>query len=144
SIAPADLCLRYRGKDVGVFQRWTRQLPPACLDNQPSIAPAAAHKMQREAQILLLLNWSAPGYYGVLTAKLWDYLATGRPILALVNGPGDEELAEIITGAGAGAVFGNREPAAVKEWLLTAYRSWQKNGHLSWSVNRDYLRRYLS
>ncbi|MFT6000426.1 MAG: hypothetical protein ACI81P_002887 [Neolewinella sp.] len=143
-IPPDKVCLQYRGKEAGVFESWTRGLPPHCLDVKPSIAPAAAQKMQYTATILLLLNWSASGYYGVLTAKLWDYLATGRPILALVNGPGDQELKDIILGADAGAVFETKEQGAVKAWLLTQYQRWETEGVLPWQPNREALKRYLT
>ncbi|MFT7121324.1 MAG: hypothetical protein ACJAZ9_001502 [Neolewinella sp.] len=136
------ICLQYRGKDTDLFRKWVIGLPEECLDVQPSIAPAAAAKMQYEAQVLLLLNWSAPGYYGVLTAKLWDYLATGRPILALVNGPEDPELQSIISGANAGAVFANDE-LGLRGWLGEAYQGWEASGSLSWMVTGDELRKYL-
>ncbi len=142
TISPDKLCLQYRGKDTGLFRQWVGELPPDCLDIAPAIAPAAAQKMQREAQLLLLLNWSAPGYYGVLTAKLWDYLATGRPVLALVNGPEDPELHDIITGADAGAVFSN-EAQGLAAWLRQAYAQWLEGGSLPWSVDRAALEQYL-
>jgi len=144
SIDPHKLCLQYRGKDAGVFRKWTEELPEECLDVQPSIAPAAAQTMQRNATVLLLLNWSAPGYYGVLTAKLWDYLSTGRPVLALVNGPGDEELEGIIAGANAGAVFRTKEQGEVKAWLAGAYLAWLPAGRLKWAADLETLRIYLS
>lgn len=134
--------LTYRGKDMDLMRRWTESLPKTALDIQPSIAPAAAQKMQHGAQILLLLNWSAPGYYGVLTAKLWDYIATGRPILALVNGPDDPELEGIIEGAAAGAVFG-QEKRGLVDWLRKAYLEWEATGSLPSNVNPDDLRQYL-
>lgn len=134
--------LVYRGKDGDLFRAWTKSLPQTCLDIKPSVAPAAAQKMQHGAQILLLLNWSAPGYYGVLTAKLWDYLATGRPVLALVNGPNDTELQGIIEGAAAGAVFG-QEKRGLVDWLRKTYLEWEKTGTLPSNVNPDDLRQYL-
>lgn len=142
TINPDKLCLQYRGKDVESFRKWTKELPEVCLDFAPSIAPAAAQKMQSQAQLLLLLNWSSPGYYGVLTAKLWDYLATARPILALVNGPDDSELRSIIVGADAGVVFADKEQGLV-DWLRLAYGQWEQNGSLPWTVNLDALKLYL-
>jgi hypothetical protein len=91
----------------------------------------------------LLLNWSAPGYYGVLTAKLWDYLATGRPVLALVNGPEDEELRSIVEGANAGAVFANKEQGELEKWVGEKYAYWLKNGELPWSPDVQKMTAYL-
>lgn len=135
------LRLQYRGKDADLFREWTSGLPSASLDIQPSIAPAAAQNMQEEAQVLLLLNWSAPNYYGVLTAKLWDYLAAGRPVLALVNGPDDQELRSIIRGAAAGAVFADKEQG-LEAWIGHAYARWEKEGCLPWSLDRAALETY--
>ncbi|OAV44317.1 hypothetical protein [Lewinella sp. 4G2] len=142
AVQPHQLCIKYRGKDGGVFQKMMRGLPQECLDIQPSIAPAAAQKMQREAQVLLMMNWSAPNYYGVLTAKLWDYLATGRPILALVNGPGDVELNEIITGAAAGATFGNDNGPTLKTFVSNLINTWKQQNSVPWTVNVEFLKKY--
>jgi len=143
TIDPALLSVMYRGKDDSVFRQWSAELPVATLDIAPSVAPATAQKIQRNAQVLLLLNWSAPGYYGVLTAKLWDYLASGRPILALVKGPGDRELSDIILGANAGAVLGLEEQGEVETWLRAAYQRWSREGSLPWPVDRDRLKKHL-
>ena len=144
TVTPHQVRVIYRGKDASIFRRWVAALPPTLLDVGPSVAPATAQKMQHAAQVLLLLNWSAPGYYGVLTAKLWDYLSTGRPILALVNGPGDRELTDIIEGAGAGAVFGKEQQREVETWLRHAISRWKEEGALPWGVDRDELRKYLA
>jgi len=134
TVVPENLCLIYRGKDADLFARWASALPPEVLDVDTYIAPAAAQKMQREAQVLLLLNWSAPGYYGVLTAKLWDYLATG---------PDDPELRGIIEGAAAGAVFHTEEQGLV-DWLGTAYAEWAATGTLAHRSDREALAEYVS
>ncbi len=42
-----------------------------------------ALRMQRDADMLLFLEWWHPSSYYVLTGKLFEYLATGNPILAL-------------------------------------------------------------
>ena len=141
-VSTTKLRFCYRGKDADLFREWTAELPGEVLDVGPYIAPAAAQEKQREAQLLLLLNWSAPGYYGVLTAKLWDYLATGRPVLALVNGPDDPELRSIIEGARAGAMFADNQQGLVG-WLAEAYERWEEDGTLPWAVDREVLGRYL-
>ena len=143
ALASHELLLQYRGKDHEQFTDWCRGLPAESLDIQPIIAPAASQKLQAEANLLLLLNWSAPGYYGILTAKLWDYLATGRQILALVNGPGDEELQDIIAGAAAGAVFRTEEQSMVEQYLSTAVAEWKALGYLDQSIDREALRQHL-
>ncbi len=135
--------LLYRGKDDGLWTQWVAPLHPAIHRATGTfVTPATAQTLQENAQVLLLLNWSADDYYGVLTAKLYEYLATGRPILALVNGPGDPELKEIIEGAQAGRVFASGESPG--PWLLHCYQQWWENGkRFAWSVDRGVLTAYL-
>ena len=142
-IDPDDIELIYRGKDRRVWEAWAEAFPPGIhLNSGDRIAPASAQQLQYAAQVLLLLSWSAEDYHGVLTAKLYDYLAAGRPILALVNGPDDPELRGIIEGALSGKVFANGEN--VSEWLLMLYRKWKAGSRtLPWESDRDVLQQYL-
>ena len=139
---PEHVELIYRGKDDALWRRWTSVLHPEVHANtRPYITPEAAEKLQKDAQLLLLLSWSAPDYHGVLTAKLYDYLSTGRPILALVNGPDDPELRKMIEGTHAGKVY--REAEQPTEWLLGCYLQWlEGGGRVPWSSNREALSEY--
>jgi len=60
--------------------------------------------LQRSADVLLFLDWMDVTAEGVLTGKLFEYLGSGRPILAL--GPRkNSEAAAIIAETGAGVTF---------------------------------------
>ena len=143
SIRADDIELVYRGKDAGLWTKWMEYVHPEIHCNTRGyVAPASAQKLQQDAQLLLLLNWSAPGYYGVLTAKLYDYLQAGRPILALVNGPQDPELQEIVEGSRAGRVYAHDRP--MDNWLLACYQQWREGGErLPWSSDLNVMARYL-
>ncbi len=143
SILAEDIELIYRGKDEALWRRWTAAIHPEIHCNTRSyISPASAHKLQQEAQMLLLLSWSGADYYGVLTAKLYDYLSTGRPILALVNGPDDPELRRIIEGTRAGKVYALGESPT--EWLLGCYQQWREGGGtVPWSADLEEMKQYL-
>jgi len=115
-------------------------LPPHVLQLDDIIDQTAAQERQQNAAINLLLNWSAPNYFGVLTAKLYDYLAAGRPILALVNGPEDPELRKIIEGSGAGRVFTVSDAAGMERWLNELFSQWQAgSGKLPWQISPQPL-----
>ena len=58
---------------------------------------------QQHADLLLFLDWMDERAEGILTGKLFECLAAGRPILC-VGTRHDSEAATIITRAGAGAV----------------------------------------
>jgi glycosyltransferase involved in cell wall biosynthesis len=60
--------------------------------------------LQRSADVLLFLDWMDVTAEGVLTGKLFEYLGSGRPILAL--GPRrNSEAAAIIAETGAGVTL---------------------------------------
>ena len=142
AIDPERVELIYRGKDANLWTEWLRLLHPDIhCDTRTYVAPATAQKLQERAQLLLLLSWSASNYYGVLTAKLYDYLAAGRPILTLVNGPQDPELHRIIEGSRAGKVYpAGRSPT---DWLLDCYRRWRQDGSVAWSCDLEEMAQYL-
>lgn len=141
---PFHLRLEFFGNDPEAWRSWTsehglshlsEEFPPRKLDQ--------LLEAQQGSQINLLLTWSGPGYYGVLTAKLYDYLQAGRPILAFVNGPEDPELRDIVEGCRAGKVFHQNSCAgAIEAWLLDLYRTWTFTGGLPWLMDRSALEAY--
>ena len=72
--------------------------------------------------LLLLMPDSEPRAKGLLTGKLFEYLASGRPILCI--GPEDGDAARILneTGAGTTVSFGNKEK--MKEAIKTLYNKY--------------------
>jgi glycosyltransferase involved in cell wall biosynthesis len=85
------------------------------------LAPEAALRLQREADALLLFNYTAHATTnGTLSfpAKSFEYLSAGRPILALPRDPGgwgDDLLTS--TGAGVAADSPAEAAAVIDGWL---------------------------
>ncbi len=44
--------------------------------------------LQRQADVLVYLDVNIPGYDGILPVKLFEYMSTGKPILAITADPG--------------------------------------------------------
>src|SRR5262249_53816655 len=79
-------------------------------------ARAEALRLQRESEVLLLLIPDAGGRgKGVLSGKVFEYLAVGRPILAVV--PPDGAAAALIEEAGAGVVVPPEDVDAIPRAL---------------------------
>ena len=94
--------------------------------------------------LLLLMPDSEPRAKGLLTGKLFEYLASGRPILSI--GPEDGDAARILkeTGAGTTVSFGNKEK--MKEAIKTLYNKYLE-GDLANNTNptvEQYSRRNLA
>lgn len=71
--------------------------------------------MQRDADALLFLEFEAPGVAGILTGKLFEYLASGTEILGVgVSAAGS--VGELVRAAGAGEMLG-RDVTAIMGYL---------------------------
>jgi glycosyltransferase involved in cell wall biosynthesis len=62
-------------------------------------------QVQRSADVLLLLENAAPEARGILTGKLFEYLAAGRPILCVGSNP-EYEIGQILNETRTGRVIG--------------------------------------
>ena len=93
---------------------------------------------QRESQILLLLPWSDPRETGHHSAKLFEYFAAGRPILA-VGGTGGV-LTEALGETRAGVHTSSK--AGVRDFLLKSYAEFKKTGYVSYSGDQQAIARY--
>lgn len=74
---------------------------------------------QRESQLLLLLLWNNPQDKGVYTGKVFEYLAAGRPIIAL-GGPEESVVKDLLNETQAGHYISSLEDL---EFVLSRYYS---------------------
>jgi glycosyltransferase involved in cell wall biosynthesis len=99
-------------------------------------------ELQRDSEALLLLVPESGGRgRGVLTGKIFEYLAAERPILAAV--PPDGAAARLLEETGAGIVVPSDDVDALREALLDLHRRW-KSGSLDGTPLSDEWRRRLS
>jgi len=82
-----------------------------------------ALKEMQDCQVLLLLINYYPGSEGMLTTKLFEYLASYNKILCL--GPHNSEAEKLIYRYEAGKCFDINESEAAIEYLRNLYRLWQ-------------------
>jgi glycosyltransferase involved in cell wall biosynthesis len=82
-------------------------------------------ELQRDSEVLLLLIPESGGRgRGVVTGKIYEYLAAERPILAVV--PPDGAAAQLVHDTGAGLVVPCDDVAAISEALLDLHRRWRQ------------------
>ena len=84
---------------------------------------------EREAQLLLLLGWRDRSQRGVMTGKLFEYLAAGRPILAWDSATGDVVDA-LLRETGAG--WNCADPGQLEATLRTTYADYAQAGQVRW------------
>jgi glycosyltransferase involved in cell wall biosynthesis len=104
------------------------------LSHQEAIA------FQQKAQLLLLLINNTPNANGILTGKLYEYMASNRPTLAI--GPIGSDIAKLLNETGAGTIVGFEDVEGMKAALLSFFEYYQ-NGKLNSSASgyEQYSRR---
>ena len=78
-----------------------------------------AIKYQKSAQVLLVLIPNVDGNKGIITGKVFEYMAANRPILAL--GPINGDLQSILTNSNAGTIIDYDDYAKIKSVLIELY-----------------------
>ena len=78
-----------------------------------------AVRFQQESQVLLLIEIDSPYTKLILPGKLFEYLVSGRPILAM--GPAGSDFASIISETQTGAFFRYSEKEEVKAYILSCF-----------------------
>jgi glycosyltransferase involved in cell wall biosynthesis len=93
---------------------------------------------------ILLLIVTSEGYNtsGVVTGKLFEYLASGRPVLALA--PKESVVADIVRSANAGLTVSSDNIESIKDAILELYNTWKEGGSIQQGDIRMYDRKYLT
>ena len=81
--------------------------------------------MKQTAILLLVINKDSPNAKGILTGKFFEYLASGRPILAI--GPTNGDLARILDETGAGYISEYDDQGSIKNIILELYEKYLQN-----------------
>jgi len=85
--------------------------------------------MKQSAVLLLVINQNSPNAKGILTGKIFEYLASGRPILAI--GPTEGDLAKILEESEAGIIVGHDDLEGIKTILMNLYDKYLQNNLLN-------------
>jgi glycosyltransferase involved in cell wall biosynthesis len=93
---------------------------------------------QADALFLPLFRWRDGARMGVLPLKLYEYLATGNPVLAAVS---DGDLKDTLERAGIGIFVRPDSPAAFAEALLRLQRE-HAGGGIRVAPDWDYIRQF--
>jgi hypothetical protein len=98
---------------------------------------------QRKSQVLLLIEINSSATKSIIPGKLFEYMISERPIIAI--GPEDSDFAEIITSTNTGVFFTYNEKEKLKALLLEYYQEYQnKNLKVNAVGLQQYSRKYLT
>jgi glycosyltransferase involved in cell wall biosynthesis len=81
----------------------------------PYVDHASAIGYMADTSALLLIIPDHPSNKSIVTGKLFEYIASGKPVICI--GPPDGDAAEIITGSMTGQTFSYDDHTAIKNYL---------------------------
>lgn len=111
---PAKLVVHFWGEDSHVPMAMAERAGVAHLvQAHPPIGRGEVLRIERAADILLLLRFATEGEKHVVAGKLYEYVGARRPILC--HGQQEGEAADIIRRTGIGLV--SNDPATIAGWL---------------------------
>jgi glycosyltransferase involved in cell wall biosynthesis len=96
----------------------TTSLPAGIVEFHNYCSHPEAIKEMVAASVLLLLIPEHTSSKVILTGKLYEYIATGKPIICI--GPVDGDAASVVSGLGNGAVAGYDDDATIRKFLEEA------------------------
>jgi len=113
------------------------------LDENVQLTDYLSHvevlRHQSSARVLLLVTNNVPSAKGIITGKIFEYLKSKRPILAIA--PKDGDLAEIIEKSNSGEVIGFDDEENLKKSVLNLYSKYKKGKLYIDSKNIDQYHR---
>jgi hypothetical protein len=139
SVAAGDIEVRFYGPQAGWIDKQAERYGLTDVVKQFGTVPREiALNKQRESQLLLLLKWNDPGQRGAYLAKIFEYLAARRPVLAVGGFPDvvDQLLNE--TRAGVSGQTGEE----IKALLLPLYQEYKSGGTVTYSGDEAEINKY--
>jgi hypothetical protein len=88
-------------------------------NNLGYVSHIEAIQHQRKSQVLLLIEIDSPETRSIIPGKLFEYMASERPIVAI--GPKDSDFAEIITSTNTGVFFTYNEKERLKMTIISYF-----------------------
>lgn len=96
------------------------------LEDITEIVPYVPHSeavaYMRRAGLLLLSIESFPQDRGMITGKIYEYLASGRPVVGV--GPAAGDAADLLDTTEGGRMYGRDDVSGLAEFLQTHYDAW--------------------
>ena len=93
------------------------------VQNLGYVSHQEAVEHQRKSQVLVLIEINSTATKSIIPGKLFEYLVSERPIIAL--GPNGSDFAEIITSTNTGVFFTYNEKERLKTLLLNYHNQYK-------------------
>lgn len=113
------------------------------LNNLGYVSHQEAVEHQRKSQVLLLIEIDSEETRSIIPGKVFEYMVSERPIVAI--GPKDSDFAEMITSTNTGNFFMYNEKERLKATILSHFEKYQQKDLKVFPVGlQQYSRKHLT
>lgn len=109
----AKACVRFFGSEPARVSMLADTFRDCAIENHPRVSKGEISTIYREASLLLVILGGGEFENGVMTGKFFEYLAHGKPVLAIASE--ESELAQVINRYGLG--LATRSPQRIALFL---------------------------
>lgn len=121
-----DFELQLVGKtDAQIFSELDRWKLTSYVKSSGPVSHEQAVQLQQKAQVVLITVNKTGDSKGMVTGKIFEYLVSGRPILAI--GPEDGDLAYILKATETGVISNFNNKAGLKENINSYFSEYKSN-----------------
>lgn len=139
-MAPERVAVNFYGRHDSMLQQLVSELGLQDVVVQKGMFPRGEiRRRQKESHLLLLLQWEDASEEGIFPLKLFEYLDSGRPVLA-TGGLASGEIANILHETNAGVVATTTEE--VEQVLLQSYEVFSAGGPPAYRGDPTAIARY--
>jgi glycosyltransferase involved in cell wall biosynthesis len=144
SIDVADLAIEFIGPVNNSFRVFVEE--NHALKNSTAFLPAVPHSevvgLYTSSTLLLLILAHTEIATGNMPGKMYEYMASGTPILGI--GPADGDAAKLIKSTDSGSIIERENVNEIKNMILSHYESWKKGEMKITNKAPDYSRQALT
>ncbi|HVH12202.1 MAG TPA: glycosyltransferase, partial [Longimicrobium sp.] len=110
---PGEVELVYAGKDFGVLRRQAAQAGMEdILVDRGYVDRVESLRMQRDADLVVVVTWNTPDDVGVLSGKLYECFLMRKPVVGVVNGTqAHSEFRAVVERVNGGIVYESATPS---------------------------------
>lgn len=137
----------YAGRQNDMFATQIKQFPRLRYTLHGYVARDESIRLQDAASLLVLAVWNTEASQGIMSGRIYEYMASGVPIVGLCSGrAANSELKQRVEGAGCGCVYeeasGEADSERLASYIEQAYRQWKRGASTSYVYQGEGIAPY--
>ncbi len=149
-ISKEHISVIYAGTDYHIMQKQAKECGmESILVNKGKLSRKKALELQYQSDILCVLAWNTKKERDVMKGKFIEYFMMQKPVFSIISGTAVGSAVKKITqrarlGCTLEEAGGMKDYAEAKQWILSRYQEFMKNGHLECHSDGEFLNKYSS